>query len=175
MKNIAQSVGRELFAADDVNVFAVLDGASVPNLPGGLTQLHAEHVCLYRGELKPDIAAVAPYLVRLSPGARLTELVLDEGWGNHWGIFARSRADLFALRRHFRALLTVYDTEGKPVLFRYYDPRVLRLYLPTCTAAELELIFGAVEAYLLEDEGAKRLLCFRLISGELHTETRDVI
>ena len=61
-------------------------------------------------------------------------------------------ADLRTMRNHFRKLLTVYDPNGKPLLFRYYDPRVLRVYLPTCNAEELATIFGPINSYLLEDE-----------------------
>jgi hypothetical protein len=30
------------------------------------------------------------------------------------------------------------------LLFRYYDPRVLRVYLPSCRPSELETVFGPV-------------------------------
>src|SRR2546423_6431987 len=167
MKNIAQAVKPELFSVAGLNVFAVLDGASGPNLPAGLQQLRAEPACLYRGELEPELAAVAPYLVQLEPETRLTEYVLTQGWGNHWGIFARSRADLRTLRRHFRTFLTVYDPDGKPMLFRFYDPRVLRLYLPTCNAQELAVVFGPVETYLLEDVDPDNLLRCHFVAGGL--------
>ena len=45
-------------------------------------------MCLYRGELQPDMAEVAPYLVKLDRDAPFTDWVLDRGWGNHWGVFA---------------------------------------------------------------------------------------
>lgn len=171
MKNSAQAVKQELFSVAGMNVFAVLDGASVPNLPAGLQQLQAAHICLYRGELEPELAVVAPYLVQLEPETRLTEYVLTQGWGNHWGVFARSRADLRTLRRHFRNFLTVYDPAGKPMLFRFYDPRVLRLFLPTCAAQELATIFGPVDSYLLEDKDANQLASFRIVAGELRRAT----
>ena len=50
------------------------------------------------------------------------------------------------------------DESGHPMFFRFYDPRVLRTYLPTCTVAELRLIFGPVEAFLLEGEEDDELL-----------------
>jgi len=46
------------------------------------------------------------------------------------------------MRQHFRRFITVHDESGKPLLFRYYDPRVLRTFLPTCNAKELAEIFG---------------------------------
>jgi hypothetical protein len=168
MHKLAESITSEIFV-EGANTFAVLDGASVPGLLEKLEQWKPEHVCLYRGELKPDLAAAAPYLVRLEPESEMTEWILAKGWGNHWGIFATSEADLQAMRQHFRRLLTVYDEKGKPLLFRFYDPRVLRVYLPTCNPQELSTMFGPVIGYVAEDEPATRILSFRAHDGKLNT------
>src|SRR5689334_3790444 len=78
-----------------LQTFAVLDGASIPELLDHLYgERRPEFDCLYRGDLAPDIAEVAPYLVRLEPETPFTDWCLAEGWGNHWGIFVRSRASL---------------------------------------------------------------------------------
>src|SRR5260221_341825 len=69
-----------VFEANDSPVFAVLDGASVPKLIESLYEHKPEHCCLYPGELKPDMATVAPYLVRLEAGKEFTDLVLRKGW-----------------------------------------------------------------------------------------------
>lgn len=170
MGNIIQAVSVHLFAEEGTNVFAVLDGASVPNLLSSLYQNQPECVCLYAGELEPDMAEVAPYLIRLHRNSEFTNWVIGQGWGRHWGIFAVSQADLRTLRSHFRKFLMVYDSDGKPLYFRYYDPRVLRVYLPTCNAEELKTVFGPVEYYLLEDEEPNAALRFRNSSGILMQE-----
>jgi len=162
MRNLREHV----FADPELSVFALLDGASVDGLVKMLWEHQPEHVCLYRGELEPDMAEVAPYLIRLEPDAEFTEWVLTRGWGNHWGIFAVTDADLRALRRHFRTFTMVRDPDGKLLYFRYYDPRVLRVYLPTCNEEEMAIVFGPVAHYLLEDEDPKFLLCFRQRAGE---------
>jgi hypothetical protein len=118
--------------APELKLFAVLDGASVPNLPQELYQHEPDYLCLYRGALDPDLAETAPYLVRLEPGSPFAEWIFNEGWGKHWGIFFTATCDMRDLRSHFRKFLIVYDAGGKPLYFRYYDPRVLRVYLPTC-------------------------------------------
>ena len=130
----------------------------MPGLLDKLDEWKPEFVCLYRGELKPDLAEAAPYLVRLEPGTKMTEWILSEGWGRHWGIFAISEADLKAMRQHFRQLLTVYDEKGKPLLFRFYDPRVLRIFLPTCAEAERKQLFGPVREYVVEGEERSSVL-----------------
>jgi hypothetical protein len=162
---VIRALREHLFADPERSVFALLDGASVDGLVKMLWEQKPEHVCLYRGELEPDMAEVAPYLIRLVPDAEFTEWVLARGWGNHWGIFAVTDADLRALRRHFRTFTMVRDPDGKLLYFRYYDPRVLRVYLPTCNEEEMAIVFGPVACYLLEDEDPRILLRFRQRAG----------
>src|SRR5258708_30653063 len=97
-EDLNQAIHKHLFTDEDANVFAALDGASIPDLLDKLYGLLPEFECLYRGELEPDVAEVAPYLVRLEPNAEFTKWVFTHGWGQHWGIFASSLADFRALR-----------------------------------------------------------------------------
>ncbi len=166
------AVHRELFKDERLLVYAVLDGAAIPGL---LDHLYAvpgpEFVCLYRGELNPDLAECAPYLVQLQPDTAFTDWLLAEGWGKHWGVFATASESLKTMRKHFRTFLMVKDPAGQQLYFRYYDPRVLRIYLPTCNAQELGLVCGPVQAYLLEDETPTNLLRFTRTAGVLRRES----
>jgi hypothetical protein len=174
MNKLSEAIRDHLFADPEAKVFAVLDGASVPKLLDRLAPHAAEYECLYRGELKPDLAAAAPYLVSLQAESDLTEWIVQQGWGKHWGIFLTSQAELAALRRHFRTFLIVHTSEGKPLYFRYYDPRVLRVHLPTCNADELAEMFGPVEAYMMEGEKPDVLLRFRFEDRALVPETQPL-
>jgi hypothetical protein len=156
-----------LFAEGDANVYAILDGASVDELLDRLYRFKPEHVCLYRGELAPDLVHVAPYLVRLEAKSAFTDWILERGWGNHWGIFAVAPPDLRTMRQHFRRFLTVHDSQGSSMLFRYYDPRVLLTYLPTCSPQELGEVFGPVLNYVVEGEEPTELLRFQVAGGAL--------
>src|SRR5215471_19605998 len=169
-ENVVQAVSQYLFAEPGATVFAIVDGASALGLLASLYRYQPDYVCLYRGELQPDMAEVAPYLVRLEPTAEYTAWVIEHGWGNHWGIFAVSHADMREMRQHFRRFLIVHDSSGKPLLFRYYDPRVLRVYLPTCNAEELATVFGPVTYYLLEENDQGNALRFSIESGSLQQE-----
>jgi hypothetical protein len=159
-KVVTELLVKYLFSQPATNTYAVLDGASVEQLPQILWEHEPENICLYRGELEPDMAAVAPYLVKLEYDHPFTKLVCEKGWGNHWGIFAVTPAevDIRALRQHFRKFLMVYNPDGKLVYFRYYDPRVLRIYLPTCNIEEIKIVFGRIDFYVLEDEDPSTLL-----------------
>lgn len=174
LKRAAQDVSHILFhhtrLAMDHHVFAVLDGASNPDLVYRLYEHQPPHVCLYRGELEPDLAECAPYLVQLSPNTPFTDWIITEGWGRHCGIFAITDADLRSLRKHFRTFLMVKNPDGDPIYFRYYDPRVLGLYLPTCTIGELRHVFGPVRRYLCEGNRGQKLLTFDVLRNVLRTE-----
>ena len=175
MTGSAQSVSSILFQGPETNAFAILDGASIPDL---LDRLYGnprpEFECLYTGELEPDLAETAPYLVRLGENTEFTNWLLGQGWGKHWGIFALTEADLKTLRTHLRRFLMVYDSEARSLYFRYYDPRVLRTYLPTCNQGELAQFFGPVTAFVLEDEQPAAALRFEVSKGTLATRKEQV-
>ncbi len=166
MKDKLEKIQAEIFR-EGAATFVVLDGASVPGLLEKLAQWHPPAECLYRGEIKPEVAPVAPYLAQMEPESDFAKWVLSEGWGKHWGIFAIVEADLRTMRQHFRRFITVHDESGKPLLFRYYDPRVLRTFLPTCNAKELAEIFGPVLCYVAEGEEPDTALRFEVRGGKL--------
>ena len=164
--SLLDTLGKALFADPEAHVYAVLDGAAVPDLLAKTQECRIEPVCLYRGDLIPEMAAAAPYQVMLERGSPFTTWLLQNGWGNHWGIFAVSRTDWRPIREHLCSLTQVYGPDYEPLRFRYYDPRVLRVYLPTCTAKELRTVFGSISRLLCEDEDGA-LLRFWVAGGEL--------
>ncbi len=148
-------------------VYAVLDGASVSDLRMKLYEMRPPHYCLFRGELEPDMAEVAPYVVQLIPNTAFTDWVLSEGYGKHYGIFAHCRHSIKEMRRHFRSLVKVYNEKGDPLIFRFYDPRVLRKFLPTCNDDELKTFFGKVKTLFAEDEKDQPFSAFQLENDKL--------
>jgi len=153
-------------------LFAVLDAIREPlSILGLLRGSGEEYQSLYEGTQAQLLEAFAPYLVRLTENSKLLENVIASGWGKNWGIFAVSRADFQVVRKHFRTFLMVHGPDGKRLYFRYYDPRVLRTYLPTCDAAETKLIFGPLAAYLCDDDAPDTLLIFRSAEGAPQKET----
>ena len=162
MTKLSGSIRDRLFADPEAKVYAILDGASVPGLLPRLAPHAGEYECLYRGDMTPDLAAAAPYLVSLKDDSELTDWIIAQGWGRHWGVFVLGDSALPVMRRHFRSFLIVHTAEGKPLYFRYYDPRVLRVHLPMCNAEELQSIFGPATAFLMEAERPDVMIDFRL-------------
>lgn len=159
---LQKQLNRQLFADPTLQAYAILDGASNPAL---LDHLYAderpEFVCLYRGDLEPDIAECAPYLVKLEANSAFTNWLTASGWGSHWGVFAVAGCDMKTLRYHLRKLNMVYEPEThKPLLFRYYDPRVLNVFLPTCDDNQIAEFFGPVQTWYAEGADGTTLMRF---------------
>jgi hypothetical protein len=58
------------------------------------------------------------------------------------------------------------------LIFRYYDPRVLRVYLPTCWPAEVSTFFGPVSAFITGGDDPGEILEFRNERGTLASAAR---
>ena len=150
----------------------LLDGARDPEISRLVRFGSLEYTCLFGGRLHPRLAAAAPYLVHLAAGSPGTNRLLRQGWGKAWAIFTVAPADvtLVQQRLHLKKLLRVQDEDGAVLAFRYYDPRVLNVYLPTCTADECRTVFGPLDALFSESEQGAALIGYRIDDGALHTE-----
>ena len=165
-----------LWPNEECSAYALLDGASCQGLLDKLYDDAApEFDCLFAGELEPDMAEVAPYIARLEPDSDFAEWVMS-GWGEHWGIYAvvPAQLDLAAVRRHLRKLNMVYGPDNQPLYFRWYDPRVMRMVLPTCDAGQLQEMFGPVLRFVVEGETPEQGVSFSLAEGELVQERFSV-
>jgi hypothetical protein len=144
-------------------LYAILDTARDKRIYPTLRRLATteEIVGLYQGPTAAQLAAVAPYLVCLGGGDRVFDWIWDVGWGENWGVFLWSLVAVDTLRSHFRRLTMVQGPHGTRMLFRFYDPRVLREFLPMCDAAQLREMFGPVAAYMVEAPHGDAIITFR--------------
>jgi hypothetical protein len=113
--------------------------------------------CLYDGNSAQELAAFAPYLVQLAPDSSMLEGLLHKGWGKGWASYFVSRSSFEDLRHHFRKFLLVKLDSDEEAYFRFYDPRVLTVFLPTCNARELGDFFGPVGAWMIETKDPETL------------------
>jgi len=142
----------ELRALASASLFAVVDACDTPSVPTmAATQGDDRAASLYLGTAQEDYWAIAPYLFHV--GAPVLDWILADLWTEPWGIFVVAHEDFAALRRHFRRFLLVRSPEGEQWYFRYYDPRVLASFLPTCSEGQLTELFGPVRAFILAEPG----------------------
>lgn len=149
-----------MLRADFQPLFAILDAAREPSVLKVLIESREECESLFEGPQGGQLAHFAPYLVRLPAGSPLIGTLAREGWGKSWGVYLTCEQPLKDIRGHLRNFLKVTLPGHREVYFRYYDPRVLRLFLPTCVPEEINQFFGPIRYYLMEDEKAGALLRF---------------
>ena len=141
-----------MFRQDFQPLYAILDAARDIKIFALLLKGKDENQSLYEGQQGAKLAQVAPYLVRLKPDSHLLETLVREGWGQSWGVYLTCPRELQEVRQHFRHFLEVQMPDGKQVYFRFYDPRVLRVFLANCTRDDTAQFFGPIQSYLIEGE-----------------------
>jgi hypothetical protein len=156
-------------AGRDPELYALLDAARDPGIYRGLRGFAAteEIAGLYQGPTAEELAAVAPYLVRLGPRTDVFDWLWDKGCGRSWGIFLWSAVGLEGVRAHLRKLTKVRTEDGKVLLFRFYDPRVLSVFLPTCAPDQIEEMFGPVMRLFAETPDGAAIVEFTHSTGVL--------
>ncbi|XXT21213.1 DUF4123 domain-containing protein [Sorangium sp. So ce429] len=138
-------------AARPAPLYAILDAARSDRIQVLLRESVEACRSLYEGPEGDALAHVAPYLVELPRGSALLERIVREGWEKRWGVFIDYPGSFKDLRRHLRRLLMVGDPETrKKYYFRFYDPVVLRAFLPTCSRRQRAETFGEIRAFLAE-------------------------
>jgi len=145
----------------------ILDGARLGTKLFEVLKFDCKPFSLYKGRSEEALAEVAPYLVALKEKPEFDKWLFENGWGNSWGIFISSNASFEELHKHFRKFLLVKTEDAQELYFRYYDPRVLRSFLLTCTSDQLTEFFGPVQKYIMEDEDPNYALIFSLEYGLL--------
>lgn len=145
------------------SAWAVFDCARDPAIYRMLLDSRLELRCLYSGPVPRGLQLVAPHLVEVPFGHRLVRHWLEQGCGRSWGVWMHTDAPS-NLRHQLRKLLKVRGPDGRTLLFRWYDPRVLRTFLPVADSVQLSGFFGDISGWICED-GRGHLLEFRRAPG----------
>ena len=156
-----------ILSAQPQPLFALLDSARTPRILEILEEIPENWLSLYEGDGGKEYDTVAPYLVGgLLRQPSLVRILIEEGWGKSWGIYLTSEEEFMKVRRHLRRFLVVQDEGRQHLYFRFYDPRVLRVFLPTCSNQQIVEFFGPVSSFLFEAENSKYLIRSSRSSGE---------
>ena len=123
---------------------------------------------------------VAPYLVPI--GYRSRYPYEGSGYLDLWarrlgtnaGILLITMADPKSLLDHLHELFRATDEDDHRYFFRFYDPRVLRAFIPACTAAEVKEFFGPVRHFLVETESPGHMVSFHAGRSELEVKEQTL-
>lgn len=151
-------------------LYAVLDAARHPSALLEYTREQGlPSYSLFSGRLARRLDHVAPFLVAAGtdPGFLL---LWEEHFGENYGVLLLSGAPPGELWRHLRSVFISSDEDGNEFFFRFYDPRVLGLFLPTCTLHDLSAFLGPVGSLLTATRFPGRVLCVRRTANGVVTE-----
>ena len=137
------------------DIWMIVDCARDQRIFSTVSYSGLQRECLFAGQLAVPLERAAPYLLQLEYDDRATRRLIDDGFGQSWGVLIRADLGIKTLRKHLRTLLRVQGPNGKYMLFRYWDPRVLRVYLPTCMSDEVRQFFGPIEHLYVEDRAVE--------------------
>lgn len=151
------------------DLFGVVDAAQDRRLFDLVEQ--EEHMPLFSGPLHHPLNLVVPYLVRMTRTSPLLDAWEHEGWTRNWGILCLSDLPLPRLRRHFRKFLQAMLPDGTIALFRFYDPRVWRVYMPTCDEDELIRWFVGIREFRVPSETGEGYLRYLVRDRSLIVQT----
>jgi len=152
-------------------LFAVIDAARDEAL---YNLIHDEPTpdCLFRTEVRSPVGRNSPYLLEVDPASPLMKAWSARGRGQNWGLFVRSPLPRERLLQRLRTFNMAQLPDGRTVLFRWWDPRVFRVYLPTCEGQELSPWFNGVEEYLCENEEGDGVQSYRWNAAAWALQTR---
>ncbi len=127
-------------------LYALTDGDCAPEFAAQLQHLPSDRAVPLLLESSAGFEPSAiPRLALVDQ--TMIDFIVQSLWRDPWGVFVFSKASLDELRLHFRRFLVVALPDGEEWFFRFYDPRILPLYLPNCNEWELRKFFGPVRAF----------------------------
>jgi len=149
--------------------YILLDAARMGEIIEKAKEINPDFDSLYRGRSEESLASVAPFLFIFKQNTEFEKWYMENGWGDAWGILIRSHLPMPELHRHFRKFLIVGTEDNQELYFRFYDPRVLRIFLPTCNQQQLREFFGPIEYFIMEDEDKGLAIRCWLENGQLRS------
>lgn len=128
--------------------YAIVCGASAPGLLRQAMRFDARLHPLLKGELDDATRRMSPYLIPLGDdGDAMTRWLLRRIGRRPIGVFCEADCGRQLLLEQVRRLLTVRTPEGDDVMFRFYDPTVFSVLVPSFNRKQLMEIFGPALAW----------------------------
>jgi hypothetical protein len=151
----------QVLTSESRRLFAVYDGArDAPRLFERLEQSGLPMACLIGGPLTSPLREAAPWCVQIDPSSLAARTIFRDYWGRAASIFVGASPEIgvVAVSRQLKQLLRVQLPSGSRAMFRFYDPRVLRVFLPTCDQEQWRVVMGSHESLWCESADGSGLL-----------------
>ncbi len=172
--SIADSLRIALRGTQGERVYGIVDAAIDSDLPfEAQLRFGARMQSLFLPEVAEALWDVAPYLVTVDPSSPYLEHWARR-WGKSVGVLLCARAEFDTLAAHLRSVFVVKDETGQDYFFRFYDPRVLHAFLPTCTPAQMAEFFGPIRAFVCESLDAAQVVSYVVDRGTLARRADEI-
>lgn len=146
---------------EDCHLYGIVDSARNDEVFRYLVTGDVRYKSLFEDTMDVQSYGVSGFLVECKKESPLFQWMTTDAWGDNSSIFFTSKASFEDLFSHFQKFNRVYLEGDDVVLFRYYDPRVLRNYLPTCNQVEIETFFGEVGSFFAESDTPEVIYVFK--------------
>lgn len=154
--------------------YIILDAARMEINLHSAQELNNECTSLYKSTIYENLADVGPYLFSFDKNTEFKNWYTDIGWGHAWGILIVTAVEFEHCAYHCKSFLTVKTEDNQELYFRFYDPRVLKIFLPTCDKNQILEFFGPIESFICEGDTKEEAIRFWHQNGELKQEILPV-
>lgn len=150
--------------------YILLDAARVEQKMATAKELNPENICLYN-KSEEGLDSVAPYLFNFTVFKEIKFISwFFTGWGSSWGTLVQSSSTSDQIHDHLGKFLSIKTQDGKEFYFRFYDPRVLKIFLRSCDRKQTLDFFGPISSFIVEGETKEEAILFKHKNGELIEE-----
>lgn len=143
------------------NLYAIVDSARNDDVFKYFLTDNITYQSLFQGKMDVKFFGVSGFLVECKKDSILFNWLTNDAWGTSCCVFLISKDPFEEILKHFQKFNRVYLEDDDVVYFRFYDPRVLRVYLPTCNNMEIKTFFGEIESFFMEAEKPYVLIEFQ--------------
>jgi len=143
------------------NLYAIVDSARNDEIFKYFLTDTISYRSLFQGKMDVKFFGVSGFLVECRKDSIIFNWLTTKAWGDSCSVFFISKSHFEEVFRHLQKFNRVYLEDDDVVYFRFYDPRVLRLYLPSCNNKEIRTFFGEIESFFMESENPEILTEFQ--------------
>lgn len=129
-----------------MNIFAVVCAGNVLGLNEMLQEFNPPVACLYNEPIQEEILKYAPFLIEIQnhDGVKRWLSQQDMPWGMYF--LTKKTVSFNELRQHLRRYTYVkIPSQDKPVLFKFYDPRVFWDFAKVIDDWNLHAMLGPID------------------------------
>jgi Domain of unknown function (DUF4123) len=146
---VAKAIKDKLGNFNGNHLYAIIDCAADPSIYPMLKNSGVKRACLYKkgvhfpgDAMTEELKANAPFLLEVEPDSSFFTKLMDLGFNKNWFIITCSDKDYDTVYEHCSDNLLAQTEDNTSLLFRWYDARILGVFLSSCTIDEIKSFFG---------------------------------